>query len=310
MSDQPGGRLLGAKRRLENGRELAAERVDIEDRLKSDAYRLEYLQGCTDELAAEIERLENPGFLGTLQSLFASPLEKIEHLRSEQYELQRQADELAREIESMRRRLEEINSEVEAGGDADADYAALLAGAERVVLDRGDETSARLQALIQDQGRVREQLDRTRLTLECAEAVLQRVDGMSQALSRLRKRRLPTLDVVSGALNVLQAQATKPSIQRVHRGLEELHRRLSQLDTSPGTDADVELMRLAAVLEGLCVDFAAGRIGSAFGDCRAAFPVEDEVREVIKVLQEKIGGLQADAERFDREKRSLVESAA
>lgn len=309
MSQHSAARLLDAKRWLEAGRELAAERVAIEDRLKCDAYRLEYLQACVDELAAEIERLENPGFLGTLQSLFASPQEKMERLREEQYELQRQADELARGVESTRRRLEEIGREVEAAGDAEADYEALLEGAERAVLDRGDDTSAELQSLVQHQAKVQEHLGSARLTLECAEAVLQRVGSMSQALSRSRRRRLPTLDVVSGAWNVLQTQGVKPSIQRAHQGLEELHRRLTQLDTFGRTDADVELMRLAAVVEGLCVKMAAGRVGSAVRDYRAACPFEDEVREVIKALQEKIRALQAEADRIEGGKRSLIESA-
>ncbi len=310
MDVNPGTRLHEVKQQLEARAGLMTEQVGVADRLKADAYRLEYLQACVDELAAEIESAENPGFLGAFQNLFSNPQDRIERLREQQYELQQQVAELTKSVESMQRRLEDIRSRIDAAGDAESEYAALLAGAEQAILNRGDDKTAALQSLVQHQTAVRQQADKARMTLECAEAALQRVDNMSRALSRTRKKRLPAVDVVGGVWNAAQAQAARPAVQRVHQGIEELHRRLSELDASGGTDADVELVRLTGAMEGLCVQLASGRIGSAVRDRRATFPIEDDVRQVVDAVQEKIAALQAELDRLEREKQSLIESTA
>lgn len=307
-----GRQLVDAKEKVAARSHLQKQRVKSQDRLKADAYRLTYLEASLRQIDREMEKLDGPGLTGLFHSIFGNKLERLEQLRNDAYELRQESDDLGAAVESIRRQLEDLESRIDGLQNAEADYAALFEMKERAMLETAGEQTARLNELLQQLARAQDEVRKTESAVEAGQVVLGRLGSMSRALQRARRKRfgvIGVLDPAAAAWNVFQTQGAKPLVSRVREGLDRFHDKLAEVDTAGGTDADVELVRLATVIEQLSNELAGGWTRGAVRNRAAAFPIEDEVRAALRLLEEKLHEVRQQASRMQQNKQSLIETA-
>jgi len=306
MSNESQERLRQAQQRRETRDSLRQERVATQDQLKGDAYRAQYLQTYLAEMNAEIERAENPGFL---RSLFGSRLDKAERLRSEQYEIKQQTDELTAAVDAMQRRLTEIEGQLEALADIDNEYATALREAEQSMVQGDGEAASRFSSVAAQFEQVQERVRSITRATEAGEFVLQRLSTMSKSLNRSRRKHIHGVAIVSTVWNVVQDQTAGPSVDRALEGLEDFARRLREVDVGAGTELDLEINRHVGDIEQRCAQLAGGWTQAAAHDSKATFPVEDEVRAVLNLLELKQDLEHRELARLEQEKNAFLAGA-
>lgn len=307
MSDDVQEQLRNARQRQETRDTLRAERVASQDQLKSDAYRLQYLERYVAEIAGEIERSENPGFL---KSLLGNPAVKVERLREEQFEMRRQADELTSTVDSVQHRLNDIERQLEGLSQVDEECAAVLRQAEQAMV-RGDGNSAeRFSAVSEQYDLVQDRIRKIERAAEAGQYVLQRLGTMSKALNRSRRKHFHGIGPLNATWNAIQNQIADPSVSRAREGLDGFAERAREVDTSAGGELDLEINRRIADVVQRCAELAAGWTQAAARDRQATFPVEDEVREVLRLLELKQDLERKELDRLEREKNALLTGAS
>lgn len=310
MGDGPGDQLASMKEKVAARNELRGLQVKTEDELKQAAYRLRHLEACLQEVTDEIRRLEQPGILGLFGSIFGNNQDQLDQQRTDQLNLQREYDELFAKVESVAEQIEDIERRLEEFGDVETDYQTLFKAKEGAILDAKDEMAERLNDLVQCLGGAQEQVRRTELAIEAGRVILQRLSSMSKALSRVRRKRLPAifaLDPTTLLWNAAQSGGAQPMVGRVREGLEQFHQQLVNLDNGGGTDTEVEIVRLAMVMEQISRDMTGGWARGAVRDRGAAFPIEDEVRTALGLLEERLDHHRGQVDRMEQEKRALIE---
>ncbi len=296
-----------AKLRMASAAELRADRIKTEDEFRATCYRIQCFETTLETVREKIDELENPGLLGVLFGLLHDTSGDLEQKRDQRCELQRQFDEHCATAESLEKQIHDIDRMIEQVGEATKDYEAALAARTSELMSRGGKPAAELADLTAAESDVDDQIRNATLAVEAGEAMIQRLAAMSQSIKRARKKRLNpmmALDPATAFWNFAATRCAKPQVARVRDGLMAFHRRLADVDKSAATDNDTQLLRLTAVMEQLADALAGGEQVRHF---QQSFPMEEEVRTAIQILEDKLESLQARKSELTSRRQALIE---
>jgi hypothetical protein len=311
MSNDLNAQLAETRQRIEARDRAHHQRVTAEDELTQREYHLNRLEHTLEVMSAEIGRLENPGLLGFLGSFLGNSVDKLEKLRSEQYEMQRECDEVRSAVGSLREQLDAIAREVEACEGIEERLSQLVAEKERTIADRNDDTARQFAELAGRATWAQEELRRTERAVEAGETVLKRIDDLAGALSRARKSQLhgATGAIVNAGWNTIKAHGARTFVNRLREGLERLTAAIEELDSSDGSPEDMEIARLDAMIKHAAADYAGGWEQGAIYDANVMCPIESEVSELVGHLKAKLEDRKQLAEDLDRKRQQFIENA-
>jgi len=300
--------LSDADQRVARASSLRADRIRTEDEFRAACYRIECVERTIATIREEIDELENPSLLNALFGLLRDTSGHIEQKRDQQCRLQQQFDEHYATAEALEKQIHDIDRMIEQVGEASEDYEDALAARTSELMSRGGKSASALIELSASESTVDDQIRTTMLAIETGQAVIQRLSAMTRSVKRARRKRINLLmgfDPATAFWNFGAARCAKPQIARVREGLMAFHRRLSDVDKSAGTDDDTRLLRLTAVMEQLG-DALAGR--QHVRHFQQSFPMEEEVRTAIRVLESKIESLRTCKSELASERRTLIEN--
>ncbi len=278
------------RRQLELQERLRREKVDLEDRFKQDAYQLQYLESELEQVEAEINRLENPGLLGLLTSLFARQDQQVETWRNRQYESRQEHEKLLRVIDEMALQLQEIENQLDSLQGTETEYQRLLDQRAQTILAQETETANKLRGIVADLDHAQKARRQIERVMQEAKFVLERLESVKRSLHRARNKQVrgTTGLIVNTAWNAVQSQTHRPVISRARDGMQKLAEMIGELDMSEECPANLELARLKSTFERIAADLGATWIHGAIRDATSTHEFENEVRGALMHLEDRV----------------------
>ncbi|NOS99994.1 MAG: hypothetical protein HOP29_05155 [Phycisphaerales bacterium] len=264
---------------------LLTRQTQLQESVKTDAERAQFLENAMDDIDRQLRRLEGTSLAGILQSLTGSKHERIEQLKSQRWDHEKEHRDIARTFDGVSKQLDEIEHRLKAFASVapppelttappDAPLAASTAQA------LASPTAPASDASPQDNRR------RVQAAVDAAKTALQRIDSARKSFNRVRRKTIHGPAILASAFNAVQSQTTRPHVARVQEGLDQLVRRMLEIEARDDSYIDDQIARLGVELAAQSDQTTQGWAASA--DYSATVPVENLVREALNVLEEKL----------------------
>ena len=252
MYAQLNAQLAEAKEQLDRLGKLKASLAPAREQFTDEAHRVQRIEDCLAAVEGQIQSLESFTLQSVIDSLLWRKEGKLKHLREE-------LDRMSPEMETGDQTLleldvgvKEIEAEIASLNNAEEAYKALCDQKCEQILADGGEAAKQLEESAAQLNVAKNKRQSLRKCLQVAKNLIDRLRTMGSALGRAntKKMRYGPLGLIGYvAVNAIQRQSAGPAVQRVCDGVEELCRCIAALPLRKECARDVELARLAALID-------------------------------------------------------------
>lgn len=294
---------------------LLTRQRQLQDSVKTDADRAQFLENAIDDIDRQLRRLEGASLAGIFQSLTGSKHERIEQLKSQRWDYDKELQQIAKSFDGVSKQLDEIERRLKGFGGVtvETDGGMLPNQVATPIVGRRAADSSSVGSSTAENGNPsaseathpssaatahppaaspEDNRRRLQAAVDAARTVLQRIDSANKSFGRVRKKTiLGPGALVASAFNAVQSQTTRPHVTRVQEGLDQLVGRMSEIEARDDSHIDDEIARLGVELAAQSDQITQAWAASAATDYSATVPVENLVREALNALEEKLDTL-------------------
>jgi len=313
MLDEINARLRDARTKRDEQRLLRGSLPRLEEDLKREAYRLQSLEACLDDVETQVRKLESASLNALVASLMGNKEAQLAERKRELADFQQQLEACAAIVADLSQQIEQAQGDLDGADDAGAAYDALLEQKQTMIQDAGDEQAARLKDVLEQldcAAGYRNGVDRT---IHSCEHVTERIHSLTRSVGRARTKGINAR--AGGALlavavnTAMQGGTAKPAVKRVVEGLEALHADINKLEWRGDHPRDERVLELSSAVAGFATDVQSRGAMEMIWDSSCTGPMLDAVQELSGHLKDVSAEMTEQINSLEAERNAIVEHA-
>lgn len=313
MLDAINARLQQAREHRDQCQSRRNRLPPLREELKREAYRLQSLEACLDEIQLRIDKLQSASFGALMASLLGRKDAQLAEYEAQLAELQEEFTACERAVVELDVQVKEVESDL---GDVDAveaEYQALLKQKEQLLVERGGESAQALSELLDQLSRARSYEVGLEKAVQVGKHLTERLHSMTRSVGRARTKGLASAAggvLIAATVNtVMQGGTAKPAVERVVTGLEELHSAINGLEWSSEKPRDERVLQLAAGVAGFATDVQVRGASGMVWDASSVAPMLDAVQELVGHLKDIAAETSGQVKSLEAERQRVIEDA-
>lgn len=304
--------IVDVKDKVRRKEDLEGSLARAQRNLSRQRQRLWELETRLTEESADVEALETLSLRGLFLTLLSSKEEQLERERQEVLVARLRYDECKEAVSALEEEVADLEHQVGGLSDVEARYKSLLKQKEKLLLKSAHKDAERLIELSEAQADAHSDLREVREAISAGRSALISLDSAVSALKGAGN--WGTVDLLGGGLLTTAVKHGRLDEARhwIHQAQQQLRRfrgELTDLDTDVSVDVDIGTFETFAdyFFDGLIVDWVVqARIRRSLD---RTVEMRRRVKTTVNALQRALGEVHRRAERIDKERQELIETA-
>jgi predicted ATPase len=303
-------RLTAVVQLMEERKKLMGKFRQTQQMLIAERNRFVHLKGILTSEGRDVERLEGLTLISLFYTVLGTKEEAMQKERQEYLAAKLQYDECGAAIRDLEVELENLERELDAIGDPEAEYQDVLREKEDVLLQSGGLVAQQLFEIDEETGRLQAKVKELKEAIQAGEDLETALNGMEARLNSARN--FGIWDILGGGLLVTAVKHLRISdAQRDVHKIQQLLRRFERELADVQIETDIGLGGFATFadyfFDGFIVDcIIQTRINSSL-DCTR----EQRVRaqQIIAGLRQKLGETNECLTELHERRKQIIEKA-
>lgn len=313
MLDTINARLSEAQGNREQCRSRRSRLPLLREEFTREAYRLQSLEACVDEIQAQIDKLQSGSLSGMLASLLGRKETQVAEGQQQLTELQQEFEACETLVVGLDEQVKEFEANL---GDVDTievEYQAALEQKQQLIVQSGGAQAERLNELIDQLSCANSYETGLEKAIQAGKHLTERLHTMTRSVGRETEAspccRRGGLLMAAAVHTVMRGRSAKPAVGRVIDGLEQLHDAINALEWSSDEPRDEHILQLSAVIAGFATDVKSRGAKGMVWDTSSIGPILDAVQELIGHLKDIAAEITKHVKALEAEKQQIVEAA-
>jgi len=311
--DTINARVNEAQERRDEYRSHRSRLPLLREELAREAYRLESLEACVDEIQAQLDKLQSGSLSGMMASLLGRKESQLAERQQQLAELQQEFDACEKSVVELAEQVQEMEADL---GDADAieaEYQAALDEKQQHIVQSGGAQAERLNGLIDQLSCAKSYEAGVQKAVQVGKHLTERLHSMTRTVGRSRTKGIASATggaLIAAAVNtVMQGGSAKPAVGRVIDGLEQFHEAINSVEWSSDEPRDERVLQLSAGMAGFATEVKTRGAKGMIWDSSSIGPMLDAVQELIGHLKDIAAETASQVKAIEAEKQRVVEEA-
>ncbi|MCG8404976.1 MAG: hypothetical protein MI923_07250 [Phycisphaerales bacterium] len=263
-----------------------------------------------EQAQAELKQLEGFSFTGMVYGLLGQKGDRLAKAQQVCAELEQQHEECAQALSALEEEVSGLSRELEQAGQADAQYQELLAEKQKQLETVGDERGARLAELKKDWSATQDAIKAIKRAMEACEEALSDLHGEMEVVSTLGRCQVAApRGALRVVLNASRHHTAGDCAGRVRQSIGRFRRKLSDVVSKYGPDAEKNLLKLDDDLDRISNEFSASWLKDAYTHEQSAEFVDQLLQGANMLLEKKLMEMKQEADSLEGQRQAVIEKA-
>ncbi len=314
MLDTINARLNQAQEQRDQCRFRRTQLPLMREGLSREAYRLQSLEACVDEIQAQLDKLQSGSLSGMMASLLGRKESQVAERQQQLTELQEEFDACEKLVVELDEQAKEIEASLGDADAAEAEYQAALEQKQQFIVQSGGAQIERLNELIDQLSCAKSYEAGLEKAVQAGKHLTERLHTMTRSVGRSRNRGITVLSaggllMAAAVHTVMRGGSAKPAVGRVVDGLEQFHDAIGALEWSSDEPRDEHILQISVGIAGFATDVKSRGAKGMVWDTSSIGPILDAVQELIGHLKDIAAEITNHVKALEVEKQQIVEAA-
>lgn len=310
MSADLNQQLAQLKNESQSRARLEKEHADAREALMQVESRMRGVELYLEQARDELKQLEGTSLTGLVYGLLGKKGDRLEKAREACAELERQYEECAETMPRLEQTVADLERELEQVGNADEEYQRLLAEKQEQLESVDGDHGSEFHKLAEERESVESAIKDISKAIKAGEEALSDLHDEMEIVSTLgRCQVVDARGALRSLMNTSRHKTAGDCAGRVRQSLGRFHRKLNDVISKYGPDAEGNLKQIDDTLDRVSNEFAASWLKDAYTEEQSAEYVERQLQTANMLLEQKMTATRQQADSIEERRKALIENA-